>query len=242
MGRRIGSYVAAAGLAGYAVGYALGRRAGSTAREREAALPGDDLVARPNVVTDHAVTIDASPQAVWPWLTQMGWHLGGYYTPRWVDRLLFPGNWPSLDRLDPTLVRTLSVGDVIPDGEPGTAWFAVAEVEAPHTLVLHSTTHLPSRWRDRFGAAIDWTWVFQLTALPGRRTRLHLRVRGRTAPWWLTACYHAALVPADFVMAVGMLRGIKERAESRRPWRSAGRKPQTAGQARPAPNAVDSAP
>jgi hypothetical protein len=66
------------------------------------------------VVTDHAVTIDAPPAAVWPWLTQMGWHLGGYYTPRWVDRLLFPGNWSSLDHLDPALVRDLAVGNVIP--------------------------------------------------------------------------------------------------------------------------------
>ena len=25
---------------------------------------------------------------MWPWLTQLGWHLGGYYTPEWVDRVL----------------------------------------------------------------------------------------------------------------------------------------------------------
>jgi hypothetical protein len=177
------------------------------------------------MVTNHAITIGASPDAVWPWLSQMGWHLGGYYTPGWVDRLLFPENWPSLDRLDPTLVRDLAVGDIIPDGRPGTAWFTVAEVATPHTLVLRSTTHLPSAWRDRFGAVIDWTWTFHLTPRPDYCTRLHLRVRGRTTPWWLTAAYHAALVPADLVMAVGMLRGIKQRAESARPWEVSGRTP-----------------
>ena len=74
-------------------------------QERRAQLPGDGLITAPDVVTDHAVTIGAAPEAVWPWLTQMGWHLGGYYTPRWVDQLLFPHNWSSLDRLDPALVR-----------------------------------------------------------------------------------------------------------------------------------------
>jgi hypothetical protein len=212
-------------LAGYAALYLLGRRAGSTAAERRAVLEGDDLVVRPTLTTDHAVTIDAPPDVVWPWLTQLGWHLGGYYTPRWVDRLLFRQNWPSLDHLDPALVRSLAPGDVIPDGPPGTAWFEVREVAAPHVLVLHSTTHLPPAWAERFGAAIDWTWTFHLTPVAPHGARLHLRVRGRTSPWWLTAGYHAVLVPADLVMAVGMLRGIKQRAEAAPPLRASGRSP-----------------
>lgn len=177
-------------------------------------MPGDDIVPRPNIVTHHAITIDAPPEAVWPWLTQMGWHRGGYYTPHWVDRLLFPANWKSLDWLDPDLMRHLEVGDTIPDGAPRTAWYVVDEVRAPHILVLHSTTHVPPSWRERFGADINWTWSFNLAALPYGRTRMQLRVRGRTAPWWFTLGYHAALVPADFVMAMGMLRGLKRRAES----------------------------
>ena len=225
MGARVGRYLVGAALVGYAALHVLGRRAGSTGSERRARLPGDELIAQPNMVTDHALTIDAAPEVVWPWLTQLGWHLGGYYTPRWVDWLLFPQNWPSLDHLDPALVRKLAAGDVIPDGELDTAWFNVAEVDPPHTLVLRSTTHLPPAWRGRCGAAIDWTWTFRLTPLRAGRTRLHLRVRGRTAPWWLTVGYHATLVPADFVMAVGMLRGIRDRAESDRPWRSSGRAP-----------------
>jgi hypothetical protein len=107
----------------------LGRRAGSWAEERAAQLPGDELVHDPQMVMNHGVTIQASPEEVWPWLSQMGWHLGGYYTPQWVDRLLFPENWESLARLDPQLVRDLQVGDVIPDGKPGTAFFRVARVQ-----------------------------------------------------------------------------------------------------------------
>lgn len=210
---RLLRYAAASACAGFAALQALGRRAGSTVAERREKLPGDDVVRHPQLRTDHAVTVDAAPDAVWPWLTQMGWHRGGYYTPRWVDRLLFPGNAPSLDLLDPRFVHDLAPGDIIPDGAAGTAWFVVQEVDAPHHLVLHSTTHLPPGWHERYGARIDWTWTFQLTeVLPGR-TRLHLRVRARTAPWWLTLVYGATVVPADLVMGTGMLRGLKQRAE-----------------------------
>ena len=96
----------------------------------------------------------------------MGWHRAGWYTPRWVDRLLFPANWASLKHLDPALVRDLAVGDTIPDGQPGTAFFRVEQVAAPHVLVLHSTTHLPASWRERFGAGIDWTWTLSWKSSP----------------------------------------------------------------------------
>jgi hypothetical protein len=210
--------------AGYGALQALGRTAGSTRQERRVALPGDGVVPNPSMVTDHAISIPAPPERVWPWLTQMGWHLGGYYTPDWVDRWLFPANWPSLDHLDPALVRTLNVGDVIPDGAPGTARYLVHEVEAPRTLVLHSTSHLPP-WGRRLGATIDWTWAFVMRPAADGGTRLQLRVRGRTSPWWLTLAYHAALVPADYVMAVGMLRGIRARVTADRPARDSGRTP-----------------
>jgi hypothetical protein len=95
-------------LAAYAGLQVLGRVAGTTSAERRQRLPGDELVDSATIVTDHAIGIAGEPQQVWPWLTQLGWHLGGYYTPKWIDRLLFPGNWPSLDRLDPA-----------PAGQPG---------------------------------------------------------------------------------------------------------------------------
>lgn len=210
--RRRTAVVATLGSA-YAALQVLGRAAGSTASERAAALPGDELVRCPQLRTDHAATLDAPPSAVWPWLTQMGWHRGGWYTPRWVDRLLFPDNRASLDRLDPALVRDLRVGDTIPDGRPGTAEYVVAQVDRPHLLVLRSTTHVPPGWRTRYGAELDWTWTFRLSELPGGRTRLHTRVRGRGRPWWFIALYLVAIVPADYVMTSGMLRGLGRRVE-----------------------------
>ena len=128
---------------------------------------------------NHGITIQARPVEIWPWLSRMGWHLGGSYTSHWVDRLIFPENWASLERLDPHLVRGLRIGDVIPDGKPGTAYFRVARVEPPHLLVLRSQTHLPPGWAEKYGARITWTWTVHLTELPDASTRLHLRVRGQ---------------------------------------------------------------
>ena len=216
--------LAGATLAAYAGLQMLGRMAGTTRTERRQTLPGDELVDSPTVITEHAIDIAAEPEQVWPWLTQLGWHLGGYYTPGWVDRLLFSGNWPSLGWLDPALVRDLRAGDLIPDGPPGTAFFRVATAQPPHVLVLHSTTHVPPGW-ERYGAAIDWTWSFSLTRPAPQRTRVRLRVRGRTAPWWLTTLYQAGIVPADYVMAMGMLRGLKRRVEGHHPPAASGRDP-----------------
>jgi hypothetical protein len=79
--------------------YRLGKVSGSTKQEWARALPGDDLIMSPSLVANHADTLDAPPEQVWPWMTQVGWHRAGWYTPHWVDRLQFPDKqsgtaWP----------------------------------------------------------------------------------------------------------------------------------------------------
>lgn len=213
---RTRSWLLTAGATALAIEAALvrlGRTYGSTATERAAALPGDDIIRQPTAVTDHATTIDAPPAAVWPWLVQMGWGRAGWYTARWVDRLLFPANGPSADRLVPEL-QQLDVGDFIPDGPPETeCGLYVRFLEPDRALVLQSNSHLPMSWREH--ADLDWTWAFVLTPVEeGRRTRFHFRSRWTTRPWWFTAFGWLAVVPADFVMSRDMLRGVRERVES----------------------------
>lgn len=193
----------------------LGRTYGSTRTERDAELPGDDIVPYPTMITDHAITIDAPVDCVWPWLPQMGWHRGGWYTARWVDRAFFPANAPSADRVIPEL-QDVRVGDFIPDGPPETrCGFVVEQVEPPFALVLHSTSHLPPAWRAAHKAEVDWSWAFVLRPVDeGRRTRYHFRSRWTTAPWWLSAAGRLAVVPADFVMSRSMLHGVGQRAEA----------------------------
>ncbi|MGY1701874.1 hypothetical protein [Geodermatophilus sp. SYSU D00766] len=207
------SLVVAAVVGGYAGLQWLGRAYGATRAERRRPLPGDGLCAHPQMVTTHAVTIDAPPEHVWPWLVQMGWGRGQWYTARWVDRLLFPANGPSADVLVPEW-QELAVGDRVLDGPPeADCAFVVDDLDPPRYLVLHSREHLPPGWADRFGAGVDWTWVFVLEPVAGGRTRFLFRTRVRLSPWWVTAVYWTVMVPADLVMSRQMLRGVRKRAE-----------------------------
>lgn len=213
---RVRRAVCAAALGGYAVTYLLGRTYGATRAERRDPMPGDALVSAPQTTATHATTLPAPPEAVWPWLVQVGWDRGGWYTPRWVDVLLFPDNLPSADHVLPEHQR-LAVGNFVPDGTPESACgFVVREVVAPQRLVLDSTTHLPRSWRETGRARLHWTWSFALVAVDGgEHTRLVFRWRARTAPFWLTIGAHLLVVPADFVMSRGMMRGLRRRLGAR---------------------------
>lgn len=191
----------------------LGRTWGSTCEERRRYLPGDDLVKNPRLVTNHARTIKASAEEIWPWLVQMGWNRGGWYTYRWVDRFLFPANHGSADLILPEY-QDLKVGDRIPDGPPEADCFYEAELLEPNKfLVLRSRTHLPKHLRRNGRARMEWTWAFYLDELGENETRLLFRVRGNLAPVWLRTLYHSAIVPADFVMGRSMCLGLKSRVE-----------------------------
>lgn len=194
----------------------LGRGYGSTPAERHRILPGDDLISRPDTCTDHAITIDAAPEQVWPWLVQMGWGRGGWYTARWVDRLLFPANGPSTDHVVPEL-QHVAVGDFIPDGPPDTECGFIVEIVDPgHALVLRSISHLPRSWRTF--ASVDWSWAFIISPAEDDtgRSRFQFRSRWTTSPWWFTAATYLTVVPADFVMSRSMLTGLRSRVEGTR--------------------------
>jgi len=196
--------------------YGLGRTWGSTRGERRRHLPGDELVPHPSFSSDHATNITATPEEVWPWLVQMGWHRGGFYTYRWVDRLLFPGNAPSADTILPEY-QDLEVGDRIPDGAPETNCFYQVEILEPNKMViLRSWTHLPPQVRNNPHVRMEWTWAFYLDQISDTETRLLFRVRGVLEPWWLLALYNLLIIPADFVMGRSLCLGLKQRVEKQR--------------------------
>ncbi len=60
---------------------------GATVEEAARRLPGDDLLEDADIVTTRAITIDAPPAAVWPWLLQMGSGRAGAYTYDWIENL-----------------------------------------------------------------------------------------------------------------------------------------------------------
>jgi hypothetical protein len=216
--RRALRLVGAASLAGAAaIVHRLGTRAGATHEEVRRVLPGDEIVSRPIGQTTHAITIDAPPARVWPWLVQLGYQRAGWYTPQWVDHVFFNMENPGAERILPEF-QHLSVGDAVPDGPPGTAWFDVVRLVPERRMVLHSTTHL-FRTTRRLGVMtwVDWTWAFVLEEPAPDTTRLIVRARAAAGPRpSADLMWHALIVSSDLLMASTMLRGIKRRAEALR--------------------------
>jgi hypothetical protein len=210
MSRPIKSIVALGILAG--AGCALrrfGRRSGATAEEARRPLPGDDIVADPLWMSTRAITIDAPAPAVWPWVVQMGYPTfrAGWYTPHWLDELMWGERPRSADEIRADL-RDLQVGDKVPDSADFAMYYNVEEVEPPSHLVLHSTSHVFPPIR-----SVDFSWVFVLVPLSETSTRLFVRARVAYTPRWAYPMVEAMLDTGDFVNVSVMLRGIRRRAQ-----------------------------
>jgi hypothetical protein len=137
--------------------------------ERRRPLPVDALIPEPIFTSTHAITIDAPPERVWPWIAQMGAGRAGWYSWDAIDN----GGTPSATSIMPAF-QTVVSGDMMPAIPGGKDGFVVAAVDPPQDLVLT----VPDR---RGGSAVAWGHV--LDPLPGGRTRLI--VRGRASSHWL---------------------------------------------------------
>ncbi len=213
--RRLGRRVVAIG--GVLLAYDLALRPrllswGATSSEVQGHLPGDDPEVDRSFDSTRAITINAAPEAIWPWLLQIGEHRGGFYTYDWIERLLFSGHYVeghSATRIHPEL-QGLGVGDSIELGG-----------------VLGQTVRLPVTALEtnqllRLGSG----WSFVLQPLPDNKTRLIVRLRGdglvrAGVPRQLRALRGLASLidyliaePLDSAMVRRMLLGIRSRAEA----------------------------
>ena len=135
--------------------------------EQQRVMAGDGLVPEPMFTITHAITIDAPPERVWPWLSQMGSLRGGWYSYDWIDN----GGRPSADRvLDE--YQQLALGDVVPCLPGAGDAFVVAVVEPPRDLILT----VPGA----HGPVTSWEHLVK----PVAPQRSRLIVRGRVAGGW----------------------------------------------------------
>jgi hypothetical protein len=176
-------------------------RWGTTPDELARAMPGDVLIANPTKTDTQAVTVNAPPGNIWPWLVQIGYQRGGLYCYDWLDRLFGFVDRPSATRILPEF-QHLAVGDEVRLGPREE--LTVSALEPPHALVLSSQAH-----------GMEWVWQFGLCPLDDQRTRLVSRGTERvpnTALAWLSM---RITEPAAFVMTRRMLLGLKARSEAR---------------------------
>jgi hypothetical protein len=187
-------------------------RWGASEKELVAAMPGDELVARPRLGYTRAIDIRATPAAVWPWLAQLGQDRGGLYSYDGLENL-FGCRMHSADRVLPEHQR-LAPGGLIRLGPSGYPCFQVQLVEPPSTLVLLSAEpQPPQNTMDAATAGVaTWQWLLQPR---GDGTRLVVRQR-LDYPDRFALLWHL-LEPATFVMERRMLQGLKLRAERTNP-------------------------
>jgi hypothetical protein len=176
---------------------------GATEAEVAQPMSGDVVVPNPNYETTLALTINAPPAAVWPWLLQLGYQRGGLYSYDWLDRLFGFLDRPSANRILPEF-QNLNAGDVIPIGRGG--GFPVKTVEPLRSLLLAGSS-----------GGTDWMWQLTLAPIDDAATRLISRNRGRLPRTLASVLFMAALEPAAFLMTRRMLIGIKSRAEKADP-------------------------
>jgi hypothetical protein len=130
----------------------------------------------------HGITIQATPEAIWPWLLQMGCRRGGFYALDLIDN----GGAPSAREIHPELQR-LHVGQVIPATPDGLDGFEVLALEPHRTLILGGLFDVDANQQIPFASARPtrfWqiTWAFVLESLDQKTTRLHVRARAAFPP------------------------------------------------------------
>lgn len=235
--------IAVSVLAGMAIAFYLQLREqqkswGIVPADRSRALAGDDLVTDPGIIETRSLSVDAPPSRIWPWLVQMGYGRGGWYS---YDQLDMRGS--SADTILPQF-QDLAAGDIVPT-HPG-GGFVAKVVEPERALVLYLDTPLVKSQVEaavaekgdesalddiddempgglQFAGAMGdmtmpefrATWAFILEPEAGGKTRLIERFRVWTADAGLPQKLGLPVMGIGvFAMTRKHMLGVKERAEA----------------------------
>lgn len=172
---------------------------GSTAAERQMALPGDDLHPNGTGQTTWAITINAPSDVVWQWLVQVGQDRAGFYTYTWIENLT-GCDFHNANEIHPEW-QHLAVGDAWRLCRPDYLWglgkdavVPVVRIDPGRVLVLESL----------WGAHV-------IVPIDAHTSRLLVRSQSGSA----SVMTNLVLDPVIFTMEKRMLLGLKARAEGR---------------------------
>src|ERR1700680_577068 len=174
-------------------------RWGATGQESGEPLPGDDLIADPDLTATRAITIRAPAGRIWPWIVQLGQGRGGFYSYDFLENLA-GCDIHSADRIVPEW-QDVGVGDEVRLAPQ--VGLPIAAVERGRSLVLHGGVPMGDS-----APPYDFTWGFVLISEPDESTRMLVRERyGYTRRWaWLLV---EPVAGVSFVMSRRMLRGVR---------------------------------
>ncbi len=173
-------------------------RWGATDEEIAATFPGDELVPEPADFLNRAITINAKPEHIYPWIVQLDARKGGWYSYTWLEAM---AGCPMVnaDRIHDEW-QDLKVGDEVR--------MCVKESGPPPYIVaqIHPNLAIVMGHKDNG----EWVDLYQFVIVPQANGSSRLIVRTRTM---MTGGIWAVVHPIAFVMERGMLYGLKERAE-----------------------------
>ena len=144
-------------------------RWGATDEELTRPMPGDDLVKAPKLGYTRAITIEAPPEQVWPWLAQIGQGRGGFYSFDGLENLI-GCDIHSTDQILPDH-QHLAAGDVVRSGQDQHICWVVMDLDRA-SCTRHARSRHPRRCRGtRRGRRRAGQGIRRLHLAMGPRTR-----------------------------------------------------------------------
>jgi hypothetical protein len=191
---------------------------GATPEECSRTWPGDDLTPHTTGVCTRAITIDAAPEDIWPWIMQIGQDRAGFYSYTWLENL-FRAEMANTFRLVPAWQHR-EVGDDLwmaaKHHYGGMARMTIAKIEPYRALVNVAYPDRDSALNIQWAPHGSWNFLLQpveKNSSSAPSTRLIMRsVRPESMPLVARA---ATLFwdPAHFIMERKMMLTIKRLAE-----------------------------
>jgi hypothetical protein len=173
---------------------------GATKDEIHRPMPGDELVSTPHFPATRAITIQGTPEVIWPWLIQMSYNRAGFYGYDILENIGSERGLRSAEEIIPEF-QHFEVGDEVP-------------ISAIHSMVFYAIE--PNQylvWTGK-GDAAPASLAWALYPLDDSHTRLVSRVRWR---YQLTGPVSAGMALfvdlADHIAVRKILQGVKGRVE-----------------------------
>ncbi len=170
-------------------------RWGATANEIKRHMPGDDIVDKPSFNATRAITINASPENIYPWIVQMGVNRAGWYSYDLLDNLARPSAKVILPEH-----QKIQVGTLIPMSPDGKQGLWIKDFKNNEWML----------WWDKIG---DCSWAWGIYSEGEAYSRLVTRVRVRYRWLSLSIFFNLIIEFFDIVMMCKCMFGIKKRAE-----------------------------
>lgn len=163
-------------------------------------LPGDELLPTADVQRTFGRNLRVAPEALWPWVIQMGQERGGFYSYAALENLV-GCRIVNADQVHPQWQQVRAGDDFHLHPDLG---LRVALVDPPHALVVRS-----ERAPGAADPDFDFSWAFVVVAAA---TGSRLLVRERyVCPSRAVRAGVRAMGPVTAVMTHGTLRGLDRR-------------------------------